>query len=60
MIITQHPLSSISAIFMNRTSSTIYKNFIEMKVEWVNQDKTLWLQLEMYGELSRAKNFSIL
>jgi hypothetical protein len=39
MILAKWPVSSILAMIRMRTSSTIYKNYIEIREEWVNWDQ---------------------
>jgi hypothetical protein len=45
MILAKWPVSSILAIRM-RTSSTIYKNYIEIREEWVNRDQRFLIAIK--------------
>jgi hypothetical protein len=57
LIIASCPVSSITAIFMRITSSSIPKSYTEMREGSPNRGRNFWLPLEMYGELSTAEIF---
>jgi len=60
LVIAQRPASSISAIFRERTSSIIYKNYIKMREEMGQPVNDFWLSLKKHAKLGRDEQFSLL